>query len=199
MRELRQKHGLSHPIPVFGITAGKYCPSAKDCKVEFKDTGSKCFGLSGAYLFPVVANAYDWRGEMTKSSDFVDMMYKELSRKKSKYVRIHDIGDFYSDRYLHMWLNIMRMAPDKIFWCYTKEVARFKAFEELDLMPPNFRYVYSYGGKNDDLINPDRDRHSMTVEPDKGAYLMAYGYTDLTADEFKITDNKLRKFYTVAH
>ena len=199
MKELRAKHGLPAPIPVWGITAGKYCPSAMECKVNFTDTNAKCFGLAGAYLWPVVRAKYEWRGEQTKMDDFVDRMVKELRRSKSPYVRIHDIGDFYSDLYLKKWIDIMRALPDKKFWCYTKEVRRFKAFEDIGWMPDNFHYVFSYGGKHDDLIDKDKDRFSKVVTANNEGKALAMGWTDLTEDELRITDNRIRKFYTVAH
>lgn len=197
MKELRAKHGLPRPIPVWGITAGKYCPSAKECKVNFTNTNTKCFGLSGAYLWPVVKAKYEWRAEQTKRDDFVDNMVAELKRSKSPYVRIHDIGDFYSDDYFAKWRAIMMALPDKTFWCYTKEVERFKRL--VKFMPDNFRYVFSFGGVHDHLIDKDKDRFSKVISHKDEGKALAMGWHDLTEDELRIVDNKYRKFYTLEH
>jgi hypothetical protein len=80
-------------------------------------------------------------------------MVEELQRPKfaGKYVRIHDGGDFFNEHYLRAWLRIMRTAPNTTFYCYTKEVKMFKAIVEAD-PPPNFEWVYSFGGRQDHLI-----------------------------------------------
>ncbi len=73
-------------------------------------------------------------------------------------VRIHDAGDFYSDEYLAAWIRIARTHPDILFYCYTKEVSRFK---RCVLDPPhNFLWAYSLGGREDHLVDRDTDRHA---------------------------------------
>ena len=85
-------------------------------------------------------------------------MIEELKRPKfvGKYVRIHDGGDFFSEDYLRAWLRIIRTAPQTTFYCYTKEVKMFKAIVEPD-PPPNFEWVYSFGGRQDNLVE-EHDR-----------------------------------------
>lgn len=43
-----------------------------------------------------------------------------IKRKKSKYIRIHEAGDFYSQEYLRKWFIICRRIPDKKFLVYTQ-------------------------------------------------------------------------------
>jgi hypothetical protein len=73
------------------------------------------------------------------------------------WVRVHDSGDFWSDTYTKSWMRIMRDSPHVQFYAYTKEVLRFKRIVEPD-PPPNFRWVYSLGGKEDQELNPAVDR-----------------------------------------
>lgn len=74
-------------------------------------------------------------------------------------VRIHDSGDFLTDDYLTMWLRIAKDHPHVLFYAYTKEVTRFRRV--LPPHPPvNFRWVFSLGGREDHLIDRDRDRHA---------------------------------------
>jgi len=101
-------------------------------------------------------------------------------RMRGKYVRIHDSGDFFSEDYLRLWLRISLLTPDVTFYCYTKEVAMFKRIVEYDC-PKNFRYLYSLGGREDNLINLELDRHA-DVFPDDAAILEA-GYSNQDASD----------------
>lgn len=79
-------------------------------------------------------------------------------------VRIHDSGDFYDRDYLDRWLEIAWTVDDVLFYAYTKEVTMFKELAPHEI-PDNFRYLFSTGGLQDHLINPDTDRHA-DVFPD---------------------------------
>jgi hypothetical protein len=95
-----------------------------------------------------------------------DAINKELShpRFEGGYVRIHDGGDFFSDEYLEAWLDIARANPKTTFYSYTKEVVRFRKIVETNC-PPNFQYVFSFGGKYDHLVT-EADRQ-CDVFPDE--------------------------------
>lgn len=109
-------------------------------------------------------------------------MTEELSHKryKGKWIRLHDAGDFFSDSYLSAWLRIMGTSPDVRFYCYTKEISRFKRLVEPDV-PENFMWCYSLGGREDHLIDRERERHA-DVFPDAEAVAVA-GYTDQTESD----------------
>lgn len=75
-----------------------------------------------------------------------DAMTAELSAPKFRGgVRIHD---FFSDDYTLTWLRIARAHPEVMFYCYTKEVRRFRNLVEPNA-PANFLWVYSLGGTQD--------------------------------------------------
>jgi hypothetical protein len=76
-------------------------------------------------------------------------------------VRIHDSGDFFSREYLLGWIGLANMFPDILFYAYTKEVALLRTVD----LPDNFLIIFSMGGKQDHLIDPDADRHA-DVFPD---------------------------------
>jgi hypothetical protein len=67
-----------------------------------------------------------------------------------------------------------------MFYAYTKEVARFRRLVE-PAAPTNFRWLYSYGGREDHLIDPTHDRHA-DVFPTLEA-LEAAGYLDQAASD----------------
>lgn len=106
-------------------------------------------------------------------------MTEELSHKRyaGKWIRLHDSGDFFSDEYLLVWLRIMENSPGVSFYCYTKEVSRFKRLAE-GQAPDNFLWCYSLGGKEDHLLDLTSERHA-DVFPDLEA-LIAAGYSDQT-------------------
>jgi hypothetical protein len=96
-------------------------------------------------------------------------MIRELSapRFAGTFIRVHDAGDFFSDAYTLAWRRVMKACPQVTFYAYTKEVRRFKRLIEPD-PPGNFLWVYSYGGREDSFIDPDRDRVA-DVFPDEDA------------------------------
>lgn len=92
----------------------------------------------------------------------------------------HDSGDFFSDAYLLAWLQICRDRPGNTFYAYTKEVDRFRRLVEPN-PPPNFLWVYSYGGTQDHLLKPSTDRVA-DVFPDEAA-ITAAGWSSQEASD----------------
>jgi hypothetical protein len=74
----------------------------------------------------------------------------------------------------------MRARPAVTFYAYTKEVRRFKRLVEPD-PPTNFLWVYSYGGREDADIDPERDRVA-DVFPDEDA-IAAAGWSSQEASD----------------
>ena len=130
------------------------CPSAGVC-------AQVCYARHGTYTWPVVrakhhANLMYVLDDLT---GWQAAMVTELSAAKfhGAWIRIHDSGDFFSDPYLQAWLAICRARPDTNFYAYTKEISRFRTLVEPD-PPPNFLWIYSYGGTQDAALDPARDR-----------------------------------------
>jgi len=93
----------------------------------------------------------------TLDHDPTDRWLSEWIRHGGKAVRIHDAGDFFSDDYLCAWIRIARSTKDVLFYAYTKEVERIKRHV---VFPANLRFIYSFGGQQDDLIDVATDRHA---------------------------------------
>jgi hypothetical protein len=72
---------------------------------------------------------------------------------------------------------VAESAPDVLFYAYTKEVAAAKAAR----LPSNVVLIYSYGGTQDALIDPEADRHD-DVFPSAEA-LEAAGYVNFAASD----------------
>lgn len=152
------------------------CPSAGVC-------AQACYARKGTFRFRNVLEAHTKNLMMVLEdlNGWKQIMNLELGHPKFRgaYVRIHDGGDFFSDEYLEAWLEIARENPETIFYSYTKEVVRFRKIVE-PACPPNFKYVYSYGGKYDHLIT-DQDRQ-CDVFPDEEA-LEEAGFSNQEASD----------------
>ena len=173
------------------------CPSAGAC-------AQLCYARSGTYQFSNVKAAHvknlemvvndltGWERRMT--NELVDSRYhptyvhapffNKLDFEKlpeyalhwaiagGKAVRIHDSGDFFSREYYEAWRNIAKKIPYVLFYAYTKEVALTKSFPPLQ----NFILIYSMGGKQDHLVDKEKDRHADVFPTLKA--LNRAGYTD---------------------
>ncbi|MBQ1047876.1 hypothetical protein KBX50_05305 [Micromonospora sp. C51] len=148
------------------------CPSAGVC-------AQVCYARNGTYRFRNVLARHE--ANLAYVLDDLPGWYAQMldetghRRHVDGWVRIHDAGDFFSDDYLRAWLDIARARPQVTFYAYTKEVERFRRLVEPD-PPTNFRWVYSFGGRQDALLDPTRDRVA-DVFPD-GEQLAAAGYAD---------------------
>ena len=102
-----------------------------------------------------------------------EWMSRWISRGGSA-IRIHDSGDFFAPWYLDRWLRIARDHPSMLFYAYTKEIEML--IEREASLPQNFRVIYSYGGLQDHLIDPERHRHADVFS--QHSDLAEQGYTD---------------------
>jgi hypothetical protein len=140
------------------------CPAADAC-------ARICYGRNGTYRFPTVKAKHqaNLMFVLDDLSGWEAAMIRELSARRflGKFVRVHDVGDFFSDAYTLAWCRVMRACPQTTFYAYTKEVRRFKRLLEPD-PPGNFLWVYSYGGREDSSIDPEHDRVA-DVFPDEDA------------------------------
>jgi hypothetical protein len=112
--------------------------------------------------------------------DPTDSWATEWARAGGTAVRIHDAGDFLSDEYLRAWISIATETPDVLFYAYTKEVSRLRRVT-VDGTPPNFRWLFSLGGKEDHLLDLDAERHAEVFPSDSD--LTAAGYADQEASD----------------
>lgn len=175
-------------IPAFMSQTGiKTCPNAGRC-------AAGCYAKSGTYRFKNVASKYEARLQLALSPQFETVMASEIETaikiaskrgKEQCLIRIHDSGDFFSEQYTESWFNLIRQFPQCKFYAYTKQVAQFKALKDI---PANLILIYSYSGKQDNLIDPKRDRHSLVFQDEKS--LIESGYADASHNDLvAIGDN----------
>ena len=143
-------------IPAYKSETGKItCPFADKC-IKF------CYAQKGNYKrFPSVRNGMEKKYQLTKQTNFVELMNKEIIKKKPDFIRVHDSGDYYSPEYLDKWLTIAKHNPDVKFYSYTNSI---KFIKDLKTIPENFDFIFSDSGKQVNLINERKDRHTKIFD-----------------------------------
>ena len=183
-------------IPAFRSEAGEStCPNAGAC-------AAGCYARQGAYVWPAVRAASEARYQLTKDTDaFKTAMAKEFVRinrlaardAKQLVIRIHDSGDFYSWPYFLAWIDIMKQFPEVVFYAYTKQVSMLTGAT----IPDNFKLNFSYGGKQDALINPKMSNSKVFKTL---ADLKRAGYHDTSKDDsHAFSSAKTRRIGLVYH
>jgi len=204
--ELRPHGIFNFTIPAWYVRLDdgsmfKTCPNAGAC-------AQVCYARNGTYLFKNVHAAHmrnlrmiidtpdEWQRAITDELrhrrfrpsnmsrqaiegldiDTLDDWTRQWWDQGGKAVRIHDSGDFFAEWYLHRWFDIADDVPDVLFYAYTKEVSMLRAQTDI---PINFRFVFSTGGLQDDLIGDDRH---ADVFPDQAA-IEAAGYQSQDAND----------------
>jgi hypothetical protein len=180
----------------FGITAYKTskgkltCPFADAC-IKF------CYAQKGAYIWSNVAKVFEQRYELTKQDNFIEIMKKEIIKKKVDFLRVHDSGDFYSNKYFLKWMQIADQLPTVKFYAYTNSISIVK--NNSNSIPNNFDFIFSDSGKQTNLIDKDKDRHTKIfkteTELQKAGYINA-SKIDLFASKYiNPNNNKVGLIY----
>ena len=198
MKKSGEAHGVSlfnFGIPAYQSRTGfKTCPMAGEC-------AKGCYAQAGAYVWPAVTEAYEYRLRVTLGPNFEKLMMRELTtklttakRKDQKLVvRIHDSGDFYSLTYLERWVNVMKTFPEVHFYAYTKQIPLFLKYPRL---PTNFRVIFSEGGLADHKI-PSTHFHSRVFQDPET--LASEGYADASSDDLVAAMGKNHRIGLVYH
>ena len=69
--------------------------------------------------------------KLTKQDNFIELMNKEIKKKKPDFIRVHDSGDYYSPKYLNKWLSIAKANPKVKFYSYTNSIKFIKDLKEI--------------------------------------------------------------------
>lgn len=123
---------------IFNLPAIKTCKKCLDCH-------KYCYARKAEKLYKEVLPCRERNFEATKQEGFVVNMVVALSRKRSNIVRIHESGDFYSEKYIRDWFTIIGWFPGKRFYAYTKRNDLFTA-EILKDKPENLTLILSIDG-----------------------------------------------------
>lgn len=148
----------------WNLPSGFSCPFAMECLVKVdRETGKfdnrsnqfRCYSAS-AERFPGV------REHRWINFDHVRSGKRPEIPKNAKAIRIHASGDFYSQAYFDMWLDICRENPDIEFWAYTKSLIYW--VNRIYSIPDNLVLTASNGGKQDKLIQEFKLKNVIVVK-----------------------------------
>lgn len=177
-------HLYNWGIPAYKSQNGTLtCPNASKCIIG-------CYAKSGAYVWTNVAQAYENRLSLSRTKGFEQVIVYHIDKLLSKHktgtvmIRIHDSGDFYSESYFETWCKIADVYKNETrvqFYAYTKMVQMCKDYANKNLIPGNLTLIYSFGGRQDDLIQIETDRHSRVFENE--TELAAHDYSDASQND----------------
>ncbi len=163
--------GKGLKIVNFTLPALITCPNAGACSMG-------CYARQGTYLFSNVKIKHQANLNATKDlKSFKTGINSEIAKLKPSHVRIHDAGDFYSFDYFKVWIEIAETNPSIMFYAYTKQVSMVKEFSLQYGKTLPIKIIFSYGGKQDQMINKRSNRHSKVFN--NVEELMSAGYVDL--------------------
>ena len=152
MKFLRKTKYYDGIVYEWNLPSGFSCPFASECLVKVDRVTGKFDNKSNSYRcysamqerFPAV------REHRWKNFDFLRSGGVPIIPPQANAVRIHMSGDFYSQDYFDMWLQICKENPSVEFWAYTKSITYW--VNRLDSIPDNLTLTASRGGKQDQLI-----------------------------------------------
>ena len=158
-------------IAAYGHTAGLTCPMrgacAKPCYADEK----------GRFAWSNVKDKRYWNFLQSKKNTFIGDIVQEIQSKDVDVIRIHDGGDFYNEKYVEKWISIAKICKNVRFYAYTKSVSYFLNRK----LPKNLIITYSFGGKEDHLIDTKKHRHCHIFKDADS--LKRSGYLDVSKDD----------------
>lgn len=175
------------------LTTMKTCPQAGSC-------ADACYACQGAFNFttPMIASSRNLQSYFNEPIQLSNTIIRDIkSLKVIKAFRIHDSGDFFDRNYAMWWMNIVKSIPTVQFYAYTKSVSMFKRFQEQGLIPPNMSIIFSYGGKEDHLIDESKDRHAKVFASHDE--MNKAGYADTTEKDDNAANPSIQKIGLVYH
>ena len=179
--KLNQASIYEFNLPAYKTVENKVvCPFAKDC-IKF------CYAKKGSYTWKNTVKKYNNNYHLSKQDNFIDVIQDEINRKrKITHIRVHSSGDYYSPKYLNKWVKIAKNNPNNTYYSYTKSVSMVKALKN---KPSNLKFIFSLGGKQDNLIDLKKDRHAKIFNNE--SELKKQGYINASNDDLKaLTNNK---------
>jgi len=176
----------------WNLPTGHTCPFALECLVKVNRETGKFENKSNAYRcyaanperFPAV------REHRWANFEWVKNGNKPIIPKGCKAIRIHASGDFFSQTYFDMWIEIARENPNVEMWAYTKSLNYW--VKRISSIPPNLVLTASMGGRHDQLIAEYGLKHAIVVKS-KAEALLPIDYNDdfarIPNQSFYLLDN----------
>ena len=109
-----------------------------------------------------------------------------LISKYFKRIRIHDSGDFFNVSYTNLWIELVKNFPKVRFYAYTKSIPYF--INNYNFLPKNLKIIFSYGGKFDNLIDPEKHFNAKIFQNENE--LNETNYLDCSKSDLKTLNSK---------
>lgn len=192
MKFIKNTKYYSGIVYEWNLPTGHTCPFALECLVKVNRATGKFENKSNAYRcyaasperFPAV------REHRWNNFEWVKNGNKPIIPKGCKSIRIHSAGDFFSQAYFDMWLEIAKENPHIEMWAYTKSINYW--VNRISCIPSNLVLTASYGGKHDKLIAEYGLKCAIVVQS-KGDALLPIDYNDdfarIPNQSFYLLDN----------
>jgi hypothetical protein len=172
------------------------CPSAGTCKAICYASGNT-YGFSNS----MIKHGRNLNYVMNKPFEFADQLIQEITVKtknpKFRAIRWHDAGDIFSEGYWGVMKAVMNALPNVQFYAYSKQVSFIKEKQKQGDIPSNFSVIFSFGGKEDHLIDTHNDRHAKVFH--NRASLRQAGYSDGTNTDRLAANPSYKKIGLIVH
>jgi hypothetical protein len=178
MKFTKNKNYYTGIVYEWNLPTGHTCPSALECLVKVNRETGKFLNSSNLYRC-YAANAERWpsvRNHRWNNFEFVKKGLKPVLPLEAKSIRIHASGDFFSQKYFDLWLEICLENPSIEFWAYTKSLNYW--VKRLQEIPSNLVLTASYGGKFDHLIKDFNLKHTIVIKDKSEALGMPIDFND---------------------
>jgi hypothetical protein len=127
---------------IFNLPCGITCPGQTDDCAKF------CYAKDAERMYPQVIPSRLRNYAVSLSKLFKLLVVGEIKKSNPKFVRIHESGDFYSQRYINDWVWIMSHCPEVTFYSYTRsymldfsKALKLSNFSLRYSVDPSTRYV----------------------------------------------------------
>lgn len=207
-------------VRTFDLPAGYTCPCADKCKgFAIKSSETKtgrtlkatnrtefvCFAVKHEVQYTNTGKLhFNNLSVLAKIKDVVSLaliIYHSVrSRKRTKIVRIHYSGDFYSLEYYVAWLIVARLIPDINFFGYTKVLPYITEFKTI--WTDNIRIAYSYGSIFDqvmDTVYPNTITAYVISDSNKAIIHPIACYNPKDSSDYNYIMRYETSFYLIEH
>jgi len=169
----------------FSLPSGYTCPGASDCLTyAIKETGKikdgpdqeyRCYAAMDEARYPSVRkqrwhnfNLLNATKTIKSMVDLICGSLPEAIKTVGGIMRVHIGGDFKSLNYMKAWLLVAAKYPRSKFYAYTKSLKWLKQCQDENLIPENFSFTQSWGGKFDEMIESIGEKSARVFfDPDE--------------------------------
>lgn len=199
--KLKKSNIYEWSIPAYKasiIKKGKFNDNFKTCPLA-GNCSKFCYACQGGFNFysTIISQHQKLNYYINNPLELKEKLIKEIKSKRNlTKFRIHSSGDFFNISYTKWWFSIIKELHNIQFYAYTKQVKMFKETLK-NQIPKNLTIIYSYGGKQDNLINKKTDRHAKVFLDINE--LKKSKYNDTTKTDDNAYNKRIRKIGLVYH